>query len=117
MRPSSPIRPILQHTGRPGQDNGAETLDGDDVHPLVQVHLCTLETFQPSDCVFDHGVNGGFMAEEVGGLVDGSNEAALKTVALCVALGEEVQVVWEERAEKSVDYGFGEGCGDCRTCK
>lgn len=93
MRPGPPIRPMLQHAGTPREDDGAETLHSDDVHPLIQIDLRAIQVVERGDDLGDDEVDGGFVAEEGGGCEEGADEAPLEAVAGCVALGEEVEGV------------------------
>lgn len=102
------VRLLGQVTWRPRQADGAEALDGEDVHPLLEVDLGPAQRPQLVDDPDQHGVHRGFVALDVVGVVDGADQAPLQAVALHVALGKEVERVGRLDAEVRVEPGFEE---------
>lgn len=107
------VRPVGQVAGRPGQADGAEALDGDDVHPLLEVHLGPAQRAQLFNDAYQDGVDGGLVALDVVCVVDGPDQAPLQAVALHVALGQEVERVGRLDAEARVELGLEKLRGHC----
>lgn len=107
------VRPVGQVAGRPGQADGAEALDGDDVHPLLEVDLGPVQRAQLVNDAEQDGVDGGLVALDVVFVVDGANQAPLQAVALHVALGKEVERIRRLDAEARVQLGLEKLRGHC----
>lgn len=107
------VRLISQIARRPRQADGAEALDGDDVHPLLEIHLGPAQRPQLVDDPGQHGVDGSLVALDVVGVVDGADQAPLQAVALHVALGQQVERVGGLDAEARVELGLEELGGHC----
>lgn len=84
------------------------------MHPLLEIDTGTVEGPDLGDGSVYYPVNGRLVLLEIGvEVVDGPDESPLETIALAIALGEEVKRVWEMWPKPPVYAGFGQGSGHC----
>lgn len=77
MTPGPAIRLILQQARRPREHRRAETLDGYDVHPLLEIHGCAIKGTQLVDSPGDYAVDCALVLFEIGNVVGRAYEPPL----------------------------------------
>lgn len=107
------VRIVPQITWRPRQADCSKTLNGDDVHPLFEIHFRSVERSQLLNDLLQDRVYSMFVPFDVVGVVDGPNKASLQAITLHITLSQEIKSVWRLKTELCVKLWLEESRGYC----